>query len=134
MNVKGRMILADFGKDRLIYVALGDTVHELLHLMSDLRGFPAMSERMAAHSLISMLNHYLGEMTEIIQRRNGTIIEFIGGGILAIFGAPSLRTATLPTRRPSRCRRRWSRSTAGTKSGAFLFWKWASVSTPARSS
>lgn len=79
MTVKGRMILADFRKDRPIYVALGDTVHELLHLMSDLRGFTAMSERMAAHSLISMLNHYLGEMTEIIQRRNGTIIEFIGG-------------------------------------------------------
>ena len=72
--------MADFRKDRPIYVALGDTVHGLLHLMSDLRGFTAMSERMAAHSLISMLNHYLGEMPEIIQRRNGTITEFIGGG------------------------------------------------------
>ena len=43
---------------------------------------------MEAQNLISMLNHYLGEMTEIIQRRGGTIIEFIGDGILAIFGAP----------------------------------------------
>ena len=57
-------------------------------MMSDLRGFTAMSEQMEPQSLIAMLNHYLGAMTEVIQRYNGTIIEFIGDGILAIFGAP----------------------------------------------
>ena len=69
-------------------LALGGKKRTVTILMSDLRGFTAMSERMEAQSLISMLNHYLGEMTEIIQRRGGTIIEFIGDGILAIFGAP----------------------------------------------
>ena len=59
-------------------------------MMSDLRGFTAISERMDAGDLISMLNHYLGAMTEIIQKRGGTIIEFIGDGILAIFGAPAV--------------------------------------------
>ena len=57
-------------------------------MMSDLRGFTAMSERMEPDDLLSMLNHYLGEMTQIIQKHNGTIIEFIGDGIMAIFGAP----------------------------------------------
>ena len=38
--------------------------------------------------LIAMLNHYLEVMTGIIQEHKGTIIEFIGDGILAIFGAP----------------------------------------------
>jgi adenylate cyclase len=47
-----------------------------------------MSEQMEPQALISMLNHYLGAMTDVIQRYNGTIIEFIGDGILAIFGAP----------------------------------------------
>ena len=70
-------------------LALGGKKRSLTILMSDLRGFTAMSERMDAQSLISMLNHYLGEMTEIIQGRGGTIIEFIGDGILAIFGAPA---------------------------------------------
>lgn len=70
-------------------LALGGKKRTVTIMMSDLRGFTAMSERMEAQSLISMLNHYLGEMTEIIQRRNGTIIEFIGDGILAIFGAPA---------------------------------------------
>lgn len=69
-------------------LALGGKKRTLTIMMSDLRGFTAMSERMEPQSLIAMLNHYLGEMTEIIQRRSGTIIEFIGDGIMAIFGAP----------------------------------------------
>lgn len=69
-------------------LAMGGKKRVVTILMSDLRAFTALSERMEAHALIAMLNHYLGEMTEIIQRRNGTIIEFMGDGIVAIFGAP----------------------------------------------
>ena len=67
---------------------LGGKKRTLTIMMSDLRGFTAMSEQMDPQSLISMLNHYLGAMTDVIQRYNGTIIEFIGDGILAVFGAP----------------------------------------------
>lgn len=67
---------------------LGGKKRTLTIMMSDLRGFTAMSEQMEPQSLIAMLNHYLGAMTDVIQRYNGTIIEFIGDGILAIFGAP----------------------------------------------
>ena len=70
-------------------LTLGGKKRTLTVMMSDLRGFTAMSERMEPHSLIAMLNHYLGEMTEVIERRNGTIIEVIGDGIMAIFGAPA---------------------------------------------
>ncbi len=56
--------------------------------MSDLRGCTALSERMDPGDLISLLNHYLEEMTEPIQKYGGTIIEFIGDGILVIYGAP----------------------------------------------
>ena len=69
-------------------LALGGKKKMLTIMMSDLRGFTAMSERMEPASLICMLNHYLGAMTQIIQKYNGTIIEFIGDGIMAIFGAP----------------------------------------------
>lgn len=67
---------------------LGGKKRTLTIMMSDLRGFTAMSEQMEPQALIAMLNHYLGAMTEVIQQYNGTIIEFIGDGILAIFGAP----------------------------------------------
>ena len=67
---------------------LGGEKRTLTMMMSDLRGFTALSERMDAADLIKLLNHYLEEMTAAIQAHGGTIIEFIGDGILAIYGAP----------------------------------------------
>lgn len=60
-------------------------------LMSDLRGFTAISERLPAEHVVDIINFYLGEMTEIIHTRKGTIDEFIGDAILVIFGAPEIR-------------------------------------------
>lgn len=67
---------------------MGGNKKSVTVLMSDLCGFTAMSEHMDADDLIISLNHYLEKMTEIIQKYRGTIIEFLGDGILAIFGAP----------------------------------------------
>lgn len=57
-------------------------------LMSDLRGFTGMTEPMAAEDVVRILNIYLERMTEIVLKYRGTIDEFIGDSILAIFGAP----------------------------------------------
>ena len=57
-------------------------------LMSDLRGFTAMSTRLSSSDLITMLNHYFGIMSEVIQHYGGTVIEFLGDGIFVVFGAP----------------------------------------------
>ncbi len=57
-------------------------------MMTDLRGFTAMCERMKPTDLIDMLNHYFSEMCEEFARYNGTLIEFLGDGMLIIFGAP----------------------------------------------
>ena len=67
---------------------LGGEKRTLTIMMSDIRGFTALSERMNPEDLIALLNHYLDEMTGPIQEHGGTIIEFIGDGILAIYGAP----------------------------------------------
>jgi adenylate cyclase len=60
-------------------------------LMADLRGFTSLSERLPPEDVVAMINIYLETMTEIIQKYQGTIDEFIGDGILVIFGAPILR-------------------------------------------
>ena len=68
---------------------LGGQKRTLTVMMSDLRGFTAMSERMQPQDLITMLNHYFSQMYEEIEKYHGTLIEFEGDGMLVIFGAPS---------------------------------------------
>lgn len=57
-------------------------------LMSDLRGSTGISERLEAADYLRMLNHYLGEMIDVIHSCKGTVIEFVGDSILAVFGTP----------------------------------------------
>lgn len=68
--------------------ALGGEKKTVTVMMADLRGFTSLSEHLSAEAVIDILNHFLGGMTEIIRRRRGTVIEFVGDAILAIFGAP----------------------------------------------
>ncbi len=70
---------------------IGGEKRQATILMSDLRGFTSLSERLPAEDVVSMVNIYLETMTEIILKYQGTIDEFIGDGILVIFGAPFQR-------------------------------------------
>jgi class 3 adenylate cyclase len=60
-------------------------------VISDLRGFSAISESLPAETVVDMLNMYLEEMTRIVFRHAGTINELMGDGILIVFGAPTPR-------------------------------------------
>ncbi len=61
-------------------------------LFSDLRRSTELSERMDPTDFITMLNHYLGEMIEIINAWQGNILEFVGDGIVVVFGAPRINS------------------------------------------
>lgn len=57
-------------------------------MFTDLRGFTSTAESMPADKVIEMLNQYLGEMSEAILGHGGTLLSYLGDGILAVFGAP----------------------------------------------
>ncbi len=77
-------IILDKGEDELI----GGDRRDMAVLFSDLRGFTSISENMSADRLTDLLNCYFGIMSKIIMQYSGTIIEYMGDGILAVFGAP----------------------------------------------
>jgi class 3 adenylate cyclase len=67
---------------------LGGEVREVVMLMSDLRGFSELSERLGPAAMIDLLNRYLAKMIPVIVAHGGIIDEFIGDAIFVLFGAP----------------------------------------------
>jgi adenylate cyclase len=57
-------------------------------LFSDIRGFTGFSETRSPETVIDVLNRYLTSMTDVILRHRGTLVTFMGDGIMAVFGAP----------------------------------------------
>ncbi len=67
---------------------LGGESREISIMMSDIRGFTAVTAEMRPEQVITFLNRYLGKIVEILLDHRGTIDEIVGDGILAFFGAP----------------------------------------------
>ena len=57
-------------------------------LFSDVRGFTTFSEGRPPEKVIEVLNRYLTMMTDVILKHGGTLVTFMGDGIMAVFGAP----------------------------------------------
>lgn len=67
----------------------GGQLRDVSILMSDLRGFTALSTELSPDTLITILNHYFEEMITVIERWKGTLIEFLGDGLFVVFNAPN---------------------------------------------
>lgn len=67
---------------------LGGEKRQVTLMMSDLRGFTALAEKLDATEVVGLLNHYLSAMVDLIDLNSGTIADIIGDAILVVFGAP----------------------------------------------
>jgi adenylate cyclase len=61
---------------------------EVSILFSDLRGFTALAESRPAERVAAHLSEYFATMTTAIFAHRGTINDFVGDAVMAIFGAP----------------------------------------------
>jgi adenylate cyclase len=53
--------------------------------LSDLRGFTALSDRLAAKAVVDILNQYFDCQVPAIRKHGGEILKFMGDGLLAVF-------------------------------------------------
>lgn len=53
--------------------------------MSDLRGFTALSDRLAGDDMTALLNAYFEQMVGAVLDEGGEVLKFIGDGLLAAF-------------------------------------------------
>jgi adenylate cyclase len=54
-------------------------------LLSDLRGFTALSDRLPAERVIALLNDYFDIVTTQVEKHHGQVLKFTGDGLLAVF-------------------------------------------------
>jgi adenylate cyclase len=67
---------------------LGGERRNVTIMMTDLRGFTAVTESLEPEQVVRMLNNCFEVMVEVIHQYQGTINEIVGDSLLVIFGAP----------------------------------------------
>jgi adenylate cyclase len=68
---------------------LGGVSQTITILFADIRGFTRISEHAPPEKIVSLLNRYFSAMTDIIFAHGGTLDNYLGDGLMALFGAPT---------------------------------------------
>ena len=68
--------------------ALGGEELEVSVLFADLRGYTSFSERTPPAQVVAMLNDAFGVAVPIVLGEGGTVVQFMGDAMMAIFNAP----------------------------------------------
>jgi adenylate cyclase len=57
-------------------------------LFCDIRNYTGLAENLPPQQAVDLLRSYYSAMTNIIKRHHGTVIQYVGDEIFAVFGAP----------------------------------------------
>lgn len=71
-----------------IELELGGHEAHVTAMFTDIEGFTTISETYPSDQLVTLLNRYFAEVLEVIEKHHGMVVDFIGDGLFAIFGAP----------------------------------------------
>jgi len=70
------------------HVELGGERRRITILFSDIRNFTSLCEDSTPEDILSLLNHYLSEVSAAIEEHKGVVDKYIGDAVMALFGAP----------------------------------------------
>jgi adenylate cyclase len=98
--------------------AIGETERlQVTVIMSDIRGYSGIAETADPSELAGQLNTHRAEMNHAILSEGGTVMQFVGDAVMAVFGAPfpqadhpdrALAAARAMHRRQAQVNERWS--------------------------
>jgi class 3 adenylate cyclase len=69
--------------------ALGGAIVEITVLFADLRGYTTFSERTEPDQVVALLNRYFGLAVPIVLEHGGTVAQFVGDAVMALWNAPT---------------------------------------------
>ena len=80
---------------RVSWPCVDGTERRVAVLFADIRGFTAFAEKLPPYDVIHALNRYFQRVEAIIRGRGGYVDNYMGDGLLAIFGAAAPESAPL---------------------------------------
>jgi adenylate cyclase len=92
-----RLVFSRFLPEAVVEQALStDTVESLLAarrmdgtvMFTDLRKFTTFAEGQPVELVIDVLNRYLSEISDAVLDAGGTLVAYLGDGVMSVFGAP----------------------------------------------
>ena len=81
--IAAEMLARSEGQPSIRPVRLWATV-----MFVDLRGFTTFSESLPVEQVVTVLNRYQGTMGDAVLDHGGTLVDYLGDGVYAVFGAP----------------------------------------------
>lgn len=67
---------------------LGGVDRQISLYFSDIGGFTTITERLGPRQMAERLGDYLGMLSTTIQESDGTVVQFVGDEVMAMWGAP----------------------------------------------
>jgi adenylate cyclase len=88
-EVFGRYVSAAVARQALERgIALGGELTRATAMFVDLRGFTALTQRSTAARVVELLNEYYALVARVCEREGGVITQFLGDGVVVVFGGP----------------------------------------------
>ena len=69
-------------------VSLAGELREVTVLITDIRGYTALTEQLGATEVVALLNSYFSVLVDVVLSHDGVIDKFMGDALLCWFGAP----------------------------------------------
>ena len=81
-NLVDRIVAGDLAIEK------GGATKRVTVMFADIRGFTALTERLAPADMVALMNEYFERVSNIIFAHDGTLDKYIGDAVMALWGAP----------------------------------------------